>query len=227
MYIAYVKIENRIVSVKIEDYKKYKVKGYLAHCFTCDNVLKTRAESSLTKTHFAHEKGALCPTISDNRTRFLNYKFKEYNKLKKELIIGQVKQNLSNIYNYCLFLCDKALLYSEFNELLQIASQKRVWEYSNLSIHHIPYSLLTLRLKFTKRQNKYRKQNIFFWFKEANYQDEVLWIDYTNPLLLQKYDADSCNIIQEIQITDGFLLDDFLNKESFSKWIDTFYSSIR
>ncbi|MCF6350296.1 MAG: hypothetical protein L3J23_04625 [Flavobacteriaceae bacterium] len=218
MFSAYINKEGRKLKVDINKFiNNYKRDGYVAYCNVCNNILNDRAGSSLTtKTHFWHNNNPHCPTVKNFKSRYQNLKFRYYRLEQKQKIVNSVKENLSNIYLECKHLCNNSLYYNEFQNLLKMASDKRVWEYAHLDLKHVPYCLLTLKLKFTNKENKGRSLNMFFSFTNQ-YISDTLWIDFTAPVELIKFEANTKELLQIIEINDNFLKSDLKNKDNYLK----------
>lgn len=228
MYNAYIKKYEKRLKVDIDDYISiYRVDGFKPYCLICSNPLNIRAHNTPNrKAHFYHRDNSNCPTVDSFKQRYLNLSFKHYNHLQSEQVINNVKSNLSRIYTKCQKLCDNSLYYSEFKELLQLATKRRVWQYADIQLKHIPYCLLTLQLIFSSKTNRGRKSNVFFCFSNQKIDDK-LWIDFRNDTLeLLKYDANTKQLISVIPINNAFLKYDMKNKEKFNEKLSELLSVI-
>jgi len=221
MYSAYINKNGKRKKVHIDEYiQNYLRDGYLAYCLVCDNRLSVAADSSPnTRSHFRHKQNSDCPTVDSYKERYSNLVFRNYIPEQKERLLAEVKDNLSKIYNECRKLCGNALFYSEFKELLELASKKRVWEYAHLELKHIPYCLLTLKLKFSSRDNPSRAMSVFFCFSNQ-YVSDTLWIDFTNQNVeLYKFESNSKELLSVIRVNDEFINNDLHRKDKFNQKI--------
>jgi hypothetical protein len=224
MYTAYTNKEGNKIKTSINKYtQNYQRDSHLAYCLVCDNILKVAAASSPnTRTHFRHEHNPDCPTVVSYKERYHNLSFKNYIPEQKERLLIEIKENLSCIYNECKKLCGNALFYSEFEGLLELASRKRVWEYAHLELKHIPYCLLTLKLNFSSRENPSRAMSVFFCFSNQ-YVAETLWIDFNNQNIeLYKFETNSKELVNTIQVNDEFLNSDLFKKDKFNEKLPKF-----
>lgn len=226
MYTGYINKNGKKMKVHISEYMNYyKVDGHEPLCFVCNTVVNVRNDShAIRNTHFYHKNNSNCPTVLSSRERYLNLRYRSYDKDRGERIKKEVKNNLSKIYNACRKLCD-GLYYYEFENLLLKASQRRMWDYANIELSHISYNLLTLETSFARTKGG-RLKGVYFCFSNQHLGDR-LWIEFDNKdLSLLKFEKSSKKLSNTIPVNDDFLNYDLRNKERFMEKSPNFLKAI-
>lgn len=111
--------------------------------------------------HFAHAtKGSGCPTIQENRKKYADLPPSGYDPANATIIKQAVKDNLLSVFYKARSLTDDAMSVKLFQELIQVANQKRAWEFVGLRLEFVPYLLVSLYdgMYETKRYNKTKRE---------------------------------------------------------------------
>jgi len=157
-------------------------KGEHAICPVCRGLLFIRGNHNNKKCpHFAHARHADCIVVRQGKEKYSHLTPVEQN----PQIISKRKADFLELtdktYIKCHTICDKRLKFTEYYELLRVATNKKMWSYRGLELECIPYILLTY-CDLTKRKNRSRNFNLRFVFNSdvKNYSD--LWIKRSGPV---------------------------------------------
>lgn len=145
-------------------------------CSVCGDLIGVRADKTVrTSAHFAHERGAACPTITGNRTRYGNLGASQYDDEQAKSLRNAVSDNIYEIFINFQALTEGGKI-QEFRDALSKADKLRVWRYQGLTIPFVPYILVTLVEQFSKSDSVFRKDDFFFTLPSDIHAYDHLWI---------------------------------------------------
>ncbi|ENU29100.1 MULTISPECIES: hypothetical protein [unclassified Acinetobacter] len=148
-----------------------------AVCPLCDHPMELRAEKTTDKsTHLWHGRNAYCPSIPENRIKYESLAARALDKEQGLRLRQEVIENLYNIYMSCNGIVG-GLKIGEFKQLLNLATEKGIWDYQGLKLNYVPYVLLTFHEMFYAKDSKIRNERYFIVLEpNIKYLDD-LWND--------------------------------------------------
>lgn len=161
-----------------------------AQCPFCRKELVIRASSTPQSTgHFAHQQhSGPCPVKTMNAKPYLNFLPHHPDKTHARFLKQQFFRHWQQHY-YLMNRLTKNLQPPEFEKLLHQADNLRIWEYSGLQEHEIPYVLCTLAdfPPQAKNENEIKEKPWLrrcwfrFWFDSPIEDFNHLWIEGNRP----------------------------------------------
>lgn len=134
-----------------------------AICPVCGNIVKPKGElSTEVATHFAHGRGAKCPTTAKNAKPFEIFKKTPRGSAEdaRRLRVYAL-DHLESIYERCRHLCP-GLTWKEFLPLLDLANEYDIWSFKNFVPGYLPYILLCSKDLFQAQKRNTRPHDMFF-----------------------------------------------------------------
>ena len=168
-------------------------------CPICKTVLSIRPKADGDKTrHFWHStKNTGCPTIEENKLRYLGLDGTQDDKDKINNFKFEVASNSYKIFLKCRNMCEDKLSVKEFIRMLECFTKNKIWNYRNLYLEYIPYMLLHLSCNI--------KKDLYFVLMPYTFSNSNnLWITSHDEKFLLRIDDNTGNE-ENFKVSDVFL----------------------
>lgn len=158
-----------------------------ARCKVCKGQLTFAAGATNRVPHFRHSKDALCPTKSNAGQPYVNLTPTSPN---PQLGIA-LRREFRQLWKWH-YLAIKDLVpflsIFEFLDLINIATQKRSWEYIGLTQHKLPYCLVLMAdfspwTGYKPKNSQGRNYWFRFWYEHKITELNDIWIKEKAPIL--------------------------------------------